>query len=80
LDWWHEADLDHSFEERTIYERSPRLHELLSKDRILKLSEDALTDAISRVHAIRSDQWAIPNIWTQRAYLYGEITIRSTTL
>lgn len=53
LEWWHEADFDHSFEERTIYEWSPRLHELLSKDRILKLSEDEFIDAISRVHAIR---------------------------
>lgn len=53
LDWWHAADFDHSFEERTIYEWSPRLHELLARDRILKLSEEEFVDAISRVHAIR---------------------------
>lgn len=53
LEWWHNADFDHSFEERTIYEWSPRLHELLARDRILKLSESEFIDAISRVHAIR---------------------------
>lgn len=53
LEWWHDADFDHSFEERTIYEWSPRLHELLARDRILKLSEVEFIDAISRVHAIR---------------------------
>lgn len=53
LEWWHDADFDHSFEERTIYEWAPRLHALLSKDRILNLSEDEFIDAISRVHAIR---------------------------
>lgn len=53
LEWWHDADFDHSFEERTIYEWSPRLREFLARDRILKLSEDEFIDAISRVHAIR---------------------------
>lgn len=53
LEWWHNADFDHSFEERTIYEWSPRLHELLARDRILRLSEGEFIDAISRVHAIR---------------------------
>ncbi|WP_425472598.1 hypothetical protein [Tepidimonas aquatica] len=53
LEWWHEADFDHSFEERTIYEWSPRLRELLARDRILKLTEQEFVDAVSRVHAIR---------------------------
>lgn len=53
LEWWHDADFDHSFEERTIYEWSPRLRELLARDRILKLNEEEFIDAISRVHAIR---------------------------
>lgn len=53
MEWWHEADFDHSFEERTIYEWSPRLRELLARDRILTLSEEEFVDAISRVHAIR---------------------------
>ncbi len=53
LEWWHDADFDHSFEERTIYEWSPRLRELLARDRILKLTEQELVDAVSRVHAIR---------------------------
>lgn len=53
LDWWHKADFDHSFEERTIYEWSPKLRQLLARDRILKLDEAEFVDAISRVHAIR---------------------------
>lgn len=53
LEWWHDADFDHSFEERTIYEWSPRLRELLARDRILKLTEQEFVDAVSRVHAIR---------------------------
>lgn len=53
LEWWHAADFDHSFEERTIYEWSPRLHELLGRDRILKLEQDDFVDVVSRVHAIR---------------------------
>ncbi len=53
LRWWHTADFDHSFEERTIYDWSPRLRQLLARDRILKLSEEEFIDAISRVHAIR---------------------------
>ncbi len=53
LEWWKQADFDHSFEERTIYDWSPRLRELLSRDRILRLTEDEFIDAISRVHAIR---------------------------
>jgi len=53
LEWWHGADFDHSFEDRTIYEWSPRLRELLASDRILRLSEEEFVDAISRVHAIR---------------------------
>lgn len=53
LEWWHQADFDHSFEERTIYEWSPRLRQLLARDRILKLDEEEFVDAISRVHAIR---------------------------
>jgi len=54
LKWWHDAAFDHSFEERTIYEWSPRLHELLARDRILKLSEEEFIDAVSRVHAVRN--------------------------
>lgn len=53
LEWWHAADFDHSFEERTIYEWSPRLRELLARNRILTLNEEDFIDAISRVHAIR---------------------------
>ena len=53
LEWWRNADFDHSFEDRTIYEWSPRLRELLARDRILRLSEEEFVDAISRVHAIR---------------------------
>ena len=53
LEWWYAADFDHSFEERTIYEWSPRLRELLARDRILKLTEEEFVDAVSRVHAIR---------------------------
>ena len=53
LEWWHDADFDHSFEERTVYEWSPRLRELLARDRILKLTEQEFVDAVSRVHAIR---------------------------
>lgn len=53
LEWWHAADFDHSFEERTIYEWSPQLRELLAHDRILKLKEHEFVAAISRVHAIR---------------------------
>lgn len=53
LDWWHDADFDHTFEERTIYEWSPQLRKLLARDRILKLSEEEFVDAVSRVHAVR---------------------------
>jgi len=53
LEWWHAAEFDHSFEERTIYEWSPRLRELLARERILNLTEEEFVDAISRVHAIR---------------------------
>lgn len=53
LEWWHAAEFDHSFEERKIYEWSPRLRELLARERILNLTEEEFVDAISRVHAIR---------------------------
>ena len=53
LEWWHDANFDHSFEERTIYQWSPRLRELLARDRILALTEEEFVDAISRVHAVR---------------------------
>lgn len=53
LEWWHAADFDHSFEERTIYEWSPRLRDLLARDRIRTLTEEEFVDAVSRVHAIR---------------------------
>src|SRR5690606_41251121 len=39
LEWWHDADFDHSFEERTIYELSHRLRELMARDRLHKLTE-----------------------------------------
>ena len=53
LDWWRAADFDHSFEERTIYDWSPRLRELLASGRIMKLTEEEFVDAVSKVHAIR---------------------------
>lgn len=56
LNWWHAADFDHSFEERMIYEWSPRLRELLARERILKLTEEEFVDAVSRVHAIRDHE------------------------
>ena len=53
LAWWKAGDFDHSFEERTIYEWSERLRELLAKDRILQLSQQEFVDLIFRVHAVR---------------------------
>lgn len=53
MTWWKEADFDHAFEERTIYEWAPQLRELFSQNKILKLTENEFIDAISRVHAIR---------------------------
>jgi hypothetical protein len=53
LEWWHAADFDHAFEERTIYDWSPVLREHFAKGRILSLSQEEFIDAISRVHAIR---------------------------
>ena len=53
LQWWTDADFDHSFEERTIYEWSARLRELLAKDSLLSLNENEFVDLCSRVHAIR---------------------------
>ncbi len=51
----HDAGFDHPFEERTIYDWSPRLRELLARDRILKLNEEEFVDAVSRVHAIKQE-------------------------
>lgn len=53
LEWWNAAEFDHSFEERTIYDWSPRLRELLARERLLKLTEEEFVDAVARVHAIR---------------------------
>lgn len=53
LNWWHDADFDHSSEQRTIFKWSPKLLELLAKDRISHLSQEEFIAAISRVHAIR---------------------------
>lgn len=53
LEWWHAADFEHSFEERTIYEWSPLLRELFAHDRILNLTQTEFVDVVSRVHAIR---------------------------
>jgi hypothetical protein len=70
LDWWRAADFDHSFEECTIYEWSPRLHDLLARDRILKLTEEEFIDAISRVHAIRDH--AIKQEGDDKVQKFGE--------
>jgi hypothetical protein len=58
-DWWHAADFDHSFEERTIYGWSPRLQGLLARDRILKLTEGDFVDAVERAKLRRHPlaQW-----------------------
>lgn len=53
LDWWHAADFDHSFEDRTIYEWAPRLRENLARGRILQLNEEEFVEVVSRVHAMR---------------------------
>lgn len=46
-------DFDHVLEERTIYQWSPKLRQLLARDHILKLTKDEFIDLISRVHPIR---------------------------
>ena len=53
LEWWHDGDFDHAFEERTIYEWAPRLKKHLARDRILKLDEAEFVEVVSRVHAMR---------------------------
>lgn len=53
LHWWHDADFDHEFEERTIYEWSPLLRKLLARGKITTLNKEEFIDVISRVHAIR---------------------------
>lgn len=61
FEWWKKAEYDFGDEQRTIYERSPVLRELLARSRILTLSEEDWTTALTYVYAFGDHASKIAN-------------------
>lgn len=61
ISWWHALQAPPTGEDRTMYEWSPVLIKLLSKQEILSLSATKLEQVCSKVHAIRDHALRVDN-------------------